>query len=136
MSVEGDTAYRLKCIDYQGQKRPILMQNKNGPCPLLALSNVLILRGDIFIHPDQSHITFDELTANVVPYMLSANDVQAVDNPELRANLQQNLTDGMALFPKLNRGLDVNVRFGGVDYDGLTPGFDYSEDLVIFDLLN
>ena len=33
---------------------------------------------------------------------------------ELRANQQQNITDCMALFPKLNRGLDVNVRFDKV----------------------
>ena len=34
-----------------GQYRtfPILMQNENGPCPLIAIANVLSLRGDFEI---------------------------------------------------------------------------------------
>ena len=48
----------------------------------------------------------------------------------LRANQQRNIADGMALFPKLQRGLDVNVGFTRVD------AFEYSEDQVIFDLLS
>ncbi len=36
----------------------------------------------------------------------------------------------MALFPKLARGLDVNVRFDAVD------GLEYSEDLLLFDVLH
>jgi hypothetical protein len=35
------------------------MQNENGPCPLLALANVLLLRGGIHIHPDYSEVTFE-----------------------------------------------------------------------------
>lgn len=35
------------------------MQNENGPCPLLALANVLLLRGGIEIHPDYSEVTFE-----------------------------------------------------------------------------
>ena len=42
-----------------GNELPILMQNENGPCPLLALANVLILRGGIYIHPDFSEVTFE-----------------------------------------------------------------------------
>mgnify|MGYP004228589791 FL=1 len=35
------------------------MQNNNGPCPLLALANVLLLQGGIHIHPDYSEVTFE-----------------------------------------------------------------------------
>ena len=42
-----------------GNELPILMQNENGPCPLLALANVLLLRGGIHIHPDYSEVTFE-----------------------------------------------------------------------------
>ena len=35
------------------------MQNENGPCPLLALANVLLLRGGIEIHPDYPEVTFE-----------------------------------------------------------------------------
>ena len=50
-------SYRTKRIHYFGHELPILMQNENGPCPLLALANVLILRGGIYIHPDISEVT-------------------------------------------------------------------------------
>jgi len=42
-----------------GNELPILMQNENGPCPLLALANVLLLRGGIEIHPDYPEVTFE-----------------------------------------------------------------------------
>ena len=92
------------------------------------LSNVL-LRGDISIHPDVPEISFSELCARLGEFMLESN-VLSESNAELAANQRQNLSDGMALFPKLLRGLDVNVRFTSID------AFEYSEDQVIFDLLN
>lgn len=33
-----------------------ICQNENGPCPLLAICNVLLLRGDLQIHPDRPAI--------------------------------------------------------------------------------
>ena len=113
-----------------GNELPILMQNENGPCPLLALANVLMLRGAIYIHPDITEVTFEDLTARLAEHMLDASAKLSEDNEELRANQQQNLADGMAMFPKLLRGLDVNVGFTAIDH------YEYSEDQVIFDLLN
>ena len=124
-----DSTFRLKRISYNGRDVPVLMQNENGPCPLLGLSNVLLLRGDISIHPDVPEISFSELCARLGEFMLESN-VLSESNAELAANQRQNLSDGMALFPKLLRGLDVNVRFTSID------AFEYSEDQVIFDLLN
>ena len=37
-------SFPCKRIMYQGREVPILMQNENGPCPLLALANALCLR--------------------------------------------------------------------------------------------
>jgi hypothetical protein len=37
--------FRLKAIGFGGRNVPILAQNENGPCPLLAIANVLLLRG-------------------------------------------------------------------------------------------
>ena len=80
------------------------MQNENGPCPLLALSNVLLLRGSITIHADISTISFRDLTSLIAEYMLDRNSAQDV-------NQQQNLADVMKVFPKLNRGLDALFRY-------------------------
>ena len=39
---DNDT-YHIKWIDWFEEKIPIITQNKNGPCPLLAIFNVLLL---------------------------------------------------------------------------------------------
>lgn len=44
-----DAFYRVKLITYDGHEVPVLLQDANGPCPLLAIANVLSLRGDIRI---------------------------------------------------------------------------------------
>ena len=42
----------------------------------------------------------------------------------------QNMSDAMAVLPKLSTGLDVNVRFTGV------TDFEYTPECIVFDLLN
>ena len=79
----------------------MLMQNENGPCPLLALSNVLFLRGALQpLHPDVPKVHISELTAMLAELILETNTPSETD-AGLRANLQKNLEDGIALFPKL-----------------------------------
>lgn len=39
--------YKVKRIEFMKRKVPIMMQNENGPCPLLALANVMLLRNHI-----------------------------------------------------------------------------------------
>lgn len=36
--------YLVKWIEFNRERLPILLQNINGPCPLLALANILLLR--------------------------------------------------------------------------------------------
>ena len=64
------SSYYTKTIRHYGNELAILMQNENGPCPLLAIANVLILRGGIYIHPDIAEISFEDLTARMAEYML------------------------------------------------------------------
>lgn len=40
----GPGSYRVKRISFQGNSVPILLQDVNGPCPLIAIANVLFLR--------------------------------------------------------------------------------------------
>lgn len=42
-----EPSYKLKHITIAGRGVPIVMQNENGPCPLLAIANVLLLRNQI-----------------------------------------------------------------------------------------
>lgn len=82
-SADGEQTYRLKRIRYHDKELPILMQNENGPCPLLAIANVLQLRGELKIHPDRSEVTFSELATLLGERMLEQNMLS--DNAEARA---------------------------------------------------
>jgi hypothetical protein len=58
--------YLIKRIRFLGRNVPVLCQNENGPCPLLAICNILLLRGSIQIHPDISCISSEELIEEVM----------------------------------------------------------------------
>ena len=48
----------------------------------------------------------------VAGYLLDSNSLDGKEtSEEYRANLQHNLTEALALLPKLTTGIDVNVRF-------------------------
>ena len=108
---DDNSFFRLKAIGFGGRNVPILAQNENGPCPLLAIANVLLLRGSIDVHPDRPQVSYEELVELVGDYLLTSNQgANLADfSAEVAANHAQNLTDCMALFPSLERGLDVNV---------------------------
>ena len=42
-----DGIYIVKWIEFNHERLPILLQNINGPCPLLALANILLLRKQV-----------------------------------------------------------------------------------------
>lgn len=50
-------SYTVKTITFMKRRVPIMMQNQNGPCPLLALANILLLRNQIQLSPDAPSIT-------------------------------------------------------------------------------
>ena len=45
--IAADPVYKLKRIDFFGRKVPVALQNENGPCPLLAIANILLLKKQI-----------------------------------------------------------------------------------------
>nr|XP_033776574.1 ubiquitin carboxyl-terminal hydrolase MINDY-2 isoform X2 [Geotrypetes seraphini] len=83
----GQSVYHIKWIQWKEENTPIVTQNENGPCPLLAIMNVLLLAW-------------------------------------------KNMSDAMAILHKLQTGLDVNVKFTGVQV------FEYTPECIVFDLLD
>ena len=41
--------FATRVIGFRGTKRRIVLQDRNGPCPLLAIVNLLSLRGDLLV---------------------------------------------------------------------------------------
>ncbi|NXC06178.1 MINY1 hydrolase, partial [Orthonyx spaldingii] len=120
--------YCVKWISWKGERTPVVTQSENGPCPLLAIINVLLLQWKVKLPPQKEVITAEELMAHLGNCILAT---QPRDTSEgLQLNFQQNINDTMTVLPKLSTGLDVNVRFTGVS------DFEYTPECIVFDLLN
>ncbi|KAG5180519.1 hypothetical protein JKP88DRAFT_166628 [Tribonema minus] len=125
MSIQGGN-YRLKRIEFDGARRPVLCQNEGGPCPLLAILNVLLLRGSVQLHPDYSEVGLHQLVQLLAGHLLELSARHS--EPAQAVNFQQQLHGVMELLPRLQYGLDVNVKF-------LDPqGFEFTKELSTFDL--
>ncbi|XP_072802708.1 ubiquitin carboxyl-terminal hydrolase MINDY-1 isoform X2 [Vicugna pacos] len=119
--------YCVKWIPWKGERTPIITQSANGPCPLLAIMNILLLQWKVKLPPQKEVITSDELMAHLGDCLLSIKPQEKSEG--LQLNFQQNVDDAMTVLPKLATGLDVNVRFTGVS------DFEYTPECSIFDLL-
>ncbi|XP_026011969.1 ubiquitin carboxyl-terminal hydrolase MINDY-1 [Astatotilapia calliptera] len=120
--------YLVKWITWKEKKTPIITQSENGPCPLLAIMNTLFLRWKAKLPAQTEVVTTEDLMAHLGECVLSVTPRQKADGMEL--NFQQNMSDAMAVLPKLSTGLDVNVRFTGV------TDFEYTPECIVFDLLD
>lgn len=119
----------LKWIPWNSGKIPIVMQSRNGPCPLIATINVLLLREKLKLPTMLEQITATQLLAYLAECIMDSvpADIQNDENAIL--NLEQNIHDAIEILPKLKTGLDVNIRFTGI------TDFEYTPECIIFDLL-
>ncbi|CAH2071318.1 unnamed protein product [Thlaspi arvense] len=56
-----EVTYKTKSIQFLGRNTPIILQNENGPCPLLAICNVLLLRNNLNLNPDCYEVSQERL---------------------------------------------------------------------------
>ncbi|CAO3665641.1 unnamed protein product [Umbelopsis ramanniana] len=155
--------YLLKEIDWidpntGAEKRvKIITQNKNGPCPLVAISNVLLLRGDIEVTPfGRPSVTFEYIASQLGNYLLSrapsapkspTEDVDGTQDLQQSSEVSHhglrrqktadyfmdyryNLNSALSMIPNLQSGLDINVYFNSIN------GFEPTAELALFDLFN
>ncbi len=79
--VDLNQEYHLKWIRWKGAlKLPVVTQNANGPCPLLAIINVLLLRKNIEFPPMIEIITAAQLMEYLCDFLL--NNVPTVGDRE------------------------------------------------------
>ncbi|NXY00423.1 MINY1 hydrolase, partial [Centropus bengalensis] len=138
----GEDFYCVKWITWKGERTPVIMQSANGPCPLLAIMNILFLQwkasgapgwgsggaAGVKLPLQKEVVMAEELMAHLGDCILSTQPREPSEG--LQLNFQQNIHDTMMVLPKLSTGLDVNVRFTGVS------DFEYTPECIIFDLLN
>eukprot|EP01119_Soliformovum_irregulare_P002812 TRINITY_DN13073_c0_g1_i1.p1 TRINITY_DN13073_c0_g1~~TRINITY_DN13073_c0_g1_i1.p1 ORF type:complete len:442 (-),score=128.86 TRINITY_DN13073_c0_g1_i1:36-1361(-) len=121
--------YELKNIEFFNRPVMIILQNVNGPCPLIAIANVLLLRGKLTINTDCSHITLQGLVTLIGEQIMEANSGLR-ESSTLSKDYEKNVSDAMSLIPNMKYGLDVNVRYQH------PKDFEYTPECVIFDLLD
>lgn len=124
----GQSVYHIKWLLWKEQKTPIVTQNENGPCPLLAIINVLLLTWKVKLPPMMEIITSEQLMEYLGDYILEAKPKDISEAQRL--NYEQNMNDAMAVLHKLQTGLDVNVKFTGI------RDFEYTPECIVFDLLD
>ncbi|CAL5442311.1 unnamed protein product [Camellia sinensis] len=122
--------HKTKAIQFLGRTTPIILQNDNGPCPLLAICNVLLLKNNLNLSPDIAEVSQEKLLALVAERLIDSNS--NVDNKDAGyvENQQQNIADAIDLLPRLATGIDVNIKFRRID------DFEFTRECAIFDLLD
>lgn len=64
-SYSSDNIYHVKWISWNSQKVPIVTQNSNGPCPMLAIANILLLRGKMALQDGCEVVSSEQLLENL-----------------------------------------------------------------------
>ena len=100
------------------------MQNENGPCPLLAAANSLLLKDSIKLPSNcigANVCTIDQLVNVLAEKILSTNT---------DGNNDHHIQEVLTVFPSLQYGMDVNPKFTRGP-----QGVEYTMQLNAFDLL-
>ena len=117
------TSFQLKSIEYNTKPIKMIMQNENGPCPVIAIGNCLMLLGNLHLPAQLESISFSELIERIGNYLISTS-ADSSQQVEVDA---QNLNDALSLLPSLDKGLDVNCYFTKSD------AFEFTSAISIFD---
>jgi len=89
---------------------------------------VLLLQNQIEIHKDYTEVTLEHLIQLVANRVFESNP--PLEDEALQANQQKQLDDLIKILPRLQYGLDVNVRFQSI------VDFEFTEEMAIFDMLD
>ncbi|SBT47714.1 hypothetical protein POVWA2_055550 [Plasmodium ovale wallikeri] len=121
--------YSVKWINFINRKVPILLQNKSGPCPLLCITNILLLRNQLQIDKKIKKISQSILENKIMNILLESNKKNVTDHNS-SCNYRKNIIECVDILPQLKYGLDVNCKFTDIH------SFEYTKGLCIFDMLN
>ncbi|KAF3448465.1 hypothetical protein FNV43_RR09178 [Rhamnella rubrinervis] len=122
--------HKTKVIQFLGRTTPIVLQNDNGPCPLLAICNVLLLRNNLNLSPEIAEVSQEKLLSLVAERLIDSNSNINNKDEGYAENQQQNIADAIDLLPRLATGIDVNIKFKRID------DFEFTPECAIFDLLD
>ena len=115
------TLFYIKRFQTNLKKQSIILQSVNGPCPLIAIVNCLLLQQRLTLSEDCECISASSLCSLLGNYLLDR--AQKVDS-----HSEQYILDCLERFVQIQTGIDINVKFNSVE------GFEYTPELSLFDL--
>jgi hypothetical protein len=131
--------YRLKTIRFRNRDVKILLQNENGPCPLLAAANVLLLEGSIVLPPHAIRndvASLEDLTNLLANHAITGcHHHHHQEKTDATTTSSSEETDRffvhelVSYIPKFQYGMDINVTFTKCQ------GYEYTAELTAFDML-
>lgn len=122
--------FNLKSVRFFGRHCMILCQNQNGPCPILAIANVLILQNVIHFNFDRQVVNLHALSEIVANAFVEKGLSQGNESEARKDSKQQQLDSALNMIPSMARGLDLNVCFSSV------TSFEFTEGISVFDALD
>ncbi|KAL3657401.1 hypothetical protein V7S43_017720 [Phytophthora oleae] len=128
-----DEAYAVKQTQFLGKPVSYVCQNANGPCPLLAIANVLLLRGQLTLEDvvePPGFVSAQDLMSLVHRRLLDTNPPLSNASELQRLTQEKTLKDVAEMLPSMLVGLDVNVRFHNI------TDFEYTVACAVFDMLD
>ncbi|GAA5910122.1 hypothetical protein JCM5296_001964 [Sporobolomyces johnsonii] len=115
----------------------IIQQNRNGPCSLIALCNILILRNSIHIAPGRDSVTYSFLSNLLADYFLRITTTTPSSEvpltPTSATTTQLSLEAALSILPSTQSGLNLNPQFSRIDGFVSTPSSGAGE-LALFSL--
>eukprot|EP01111_Echinosteliopsis_oligospora_P011649 TRINITY_DN3892_c0_g1_i1.p1 TRINITY_DN3892_c0_g1~~TRINITY_DN3892_c0_g1_i1.p1 ORF type:complete len:491 (+),score=110.51 TRINITY_DN3892_c0_g1_i1:74-1546(+) len=113
--------YKLKRVKYQDHLVNIILQNENGPCPLIALCNVLALKRYLTIE--------DESGKNQVSVETLRDLIHSLLISQAKQEEQEQVLKSISVLPAMQTGMDVNFNFTKHDQ------FELTDQTAVFKIL-
>ena len=133
MATSTPLTFSTKAVRFHGDTKRIVLQNENGPCPLLAILNALILQDKLQLPSGSAKLDSSKLQHLLVGHIVdrtSALGTAGGDQQAHAANLQHQIDDTINLVMKgrFIEGMDVNLEFGSCS------GFEYTSEVRLSSL--
>lgn len=130
LEVDEAEGYLVKNIQFGVLQVQIITQEGDGPCPLIAIANALLLRGTLSLPHAESWISHGTLVRVLRDYALKLNRVAADSNEEVRANIEANVEASVRILcsKAMRRGIMINPSLTGV------TSFEFTPEIGVFDL--
>ena len=134
MATSTPLKFSTKTVSFHGDTKRIVLQNENGPCPLLAILNALILQGRLQLPSGSTKLDSSKLQHLLVGHIVDRTSVLGTaggDQQAHAANLQHQIDDtiNLVMMGRFIEGMDVNLEFGSCS------SFEYTSE-VCFSFLS